>query len=85
VPAGKLAKARIDLTLGTADTLVEPGKGLWATLRNGLATSVTGLLWSLQIIVVGLCFVLPWALVIAVVWKLSRRRKSVTAPVTTTV
>jgi glycine cleavage system regulatory protein len=81
VPAGKLARARVDITFGTADTLVEPGRGLWATIRSGLATSVTGLLWSVQVIVVGLCFVLPWALVIAVVWKMWRgRRRTSPAP-----
>lgn len=82
VPAGALARARIDLTFGTADTIVEPGRGVWATIRNGLSTSVSGLLWSLQLIVIGLCFVLPWALVVWAGWKLVKRRKP--APVTAT-
>ena len=30
---------------------------------------------SLQLIIVGLCFVGPWVLVIALIWKFLRRRK----------
>jgi hypothetical protein len=45
---------------------------------------VTGLLWSLQLIVVGLLLVAPWALIVYVGWRLFRRartRKQSAAPV----
>jgi autotransporter-associated beta strand protein len=82
VPGGSLSRARIEVTLVTPDTLVEPGTGVWATIRNGLATSVTGLLWSLRLIVIGLCFVLPWVLILAIGWRLVRRRNKSAAPAT---
>ena len=78
VPDGALSRARIDLTLANADVIVPDDKGLASTLRGSFATTVTGLLWSLQLIIVGLCFVGPWALII---WLLVRwyRRSSAKA------
>ena len=69
---------RIDITLANADVIVPDDKGLASTLRGSFATTVTGLLWSLQLIIVGLCFVGPWALII---WLLVRwyRRSSAKA------
>ncbi len=77
-PEGKLAKARIEITLGNAEAIVAPGQGVWASVRQALATSATGLLWSLQVVIIGLCFVLPWVAVLWGGWKLVRRgRKTV--------
>jgi glycine cleavage system regulatory protein len=80
VPDGPLARARLNLTIGTGDTIVPAEAGLWHSLREGLSTSVQGLLWSLQLIVIGLCLVAPWILVIWVGWRFARRRKSASAP-----
>lgn len=74
VPAGALAKAKIVATFTTAEAIVEPGHGVFATIRNGLSTSVAGLLWSLQLIVIGLCFVLPWLAILWGGWRLLKRR-----------
>ena len=60
VPEGALARAQIDVTLGNGEGIVAGDQGLWATIRNGLSTSVAGLLWSLQLIVIGLFLVGPW-------------------------
>ncbi len=72
--AGPLAKARVELSLITPDTIVEPGTGPLATIRNGLATSVKALLWSLELVVIGLCAVLPFGLVLWGGWKFIKRR-----------
>jgi glycine cleavage system regulatory protein len=82
VPDGPLARARLNLTIGTGDTIMPAEAGLWHSLREGLSTSVQGLLWSLQLIVIGLCLVAPWVLVIWAAWKVARRRKGASAPVT---
>jgi hypothetical protein len=79
-PEGKLARARIEITFGNAEAIVAPGQGVWSSVRNALATSAAGLLWSLQIVIIGLCFVLPWALLLWAGWKFARRRKTVEAP-----
>lgn len=79
-PDGPLARATIDLTLTSGEQIVGADHGLWATIRNGLATSVSGLLWSLQLIIIGLCLVAPWVLLIWAGWKIVRRRKQATAP-----
>jgi prepilin-type processing-associated H-X9-DG protein len=79
-PSGPLAHAQIEITYETAGSLVTANTGLWATVRNGLATSVTGLLWSLQLLVIGLCLIGPWVAVIWVIWKLWKRRKPTGRP-----
>jgi hypothetical protein len=76
-PSGEFARARIELTLASGEMLVAPEHGVLATLRNGLSTSFAGLMWSLQLIVIGLCLVGPWVLLIwggVKVLKRSRRR-----------
>ena len=81
VPDGSLARARVDMTFATSERLVSSDQGVWASIRRGLATSMTGLMWSLQLIIIGLCFVGPWVLLILLGWQLLRRRKSTPAPV----
>ncbi len=73
VPEGQLTRARIDITLANADSIVPDDKGLSTTLRGSISTTVTGLLWSLQLIIVGLCFVGPWALIIWLVVRWYRK------------
>jgi hypothetical protein len=72
---GSLARARVDMTYTTSAAIVGADQGVWASIRNGLATSMKGLMVSLQLIIVGLCFVGPWVLVIVLIWKFLRRRK----------
>lgn len=82
VPQGSLARARVDVTLANEDLIVESGQGLVARIREGLRTSMTGLLWSVQLIVIGLFLVAPWALIVYFAWRLIRRRRR-TAPTPT--
>lgn len=82
-PDGPLARATIDLTLTSGEQIVGADNGLWATIRNGLATSVSGLLWSLRLIIIGLCLVAPWILLLWAGWKIVRRRKATTPAPTT--
>src|SRR5439155_11359817 len=74
-PAGALAHARIDVTFATADAIVTGETSLWSSIRNGLATSVTGLLLSVRLVVIGLCLVGPWVAVAWVVWRLWKRSR----------
>jgi hypothetical protein len=75
VPQGTLARARVELTLATPDAMVAADQGLWGSIREGLRTSVAGLLWSLRILVIGLCFVVPWVLIIWGGWRLIQRSR----------
>ncbi len=79
VPAGTHAKSQVALSLVTPDTLVEPGTGPLASIRDALATSAKALLLSLRLIVVGLCTVVPFVLIVWGGWKLIKRRKSTSA------
>ena len=63
MPRGN-CRGRIELTLATPDAIVSGERSLWSSIRSGLATSISGLMWSLQIIIVGLCFVVPWVLIL---------------------
>jgi hypothetical protein len=72
-PEGKLAQARLDVTLSNAELLVPRDERLWTQVRGGLAVSLHGLLMSARWLIVGVLFVLPWLLLLwAVVW-LARR------------
>jgi hypothetical protein len=73
---GKLAKARLDITIGSPEAIVSGDRGLWSTVRAGLTTSVTVLLWSLQLIVTGVCLIAPFAAIIWGGWWVVKRRKA---------
>ena len=73
-PAGEFARARFTVTLASGDRIVADDQGLGTSIRNALSTSVRGLLWSLQFIVVGLLMVGPWAILLWAAWKLLRRK-----------
>jgi hypothetical protein len=75
-PEGKLAKARLDITIGSPEAIVSGDRGLWSTVRAGLTTSVTVLLWSLQLIVTGVCLIAPFAAVIWGVSRVAKRKKA---------
>jgi hypothetical protein len=82
VPAGALSRYRVEVTLANEDLIVESGQGLGSRIREGLRTSAAGLLWSVQLIVVGLFLVAPWVLIVWLVWRFVRRgrRKPQTSP-----
>jgi hypothetical protein len=80
-PEGEVARAQFDVTLANADLIVGRDEGLGAAVKSALSTSVRGLLWSLQFIVIGLLIVGPWALLLWGGWRLWKRSK--TAPATT--
>lgn len=72
VSDGTLAVARIDVTLSNSDLILTPDQGMWPQIRKGLTTSFVGLSWSLTVVIIGLLFVLPWALAIYVGYRMVR-------------
>jgi hypothetical protein len=83
VPDSNLATARLDVTLSNVELIVPSDDGLWPQVRRGLSWSFTALAWSLSWIIVGLCVVLPWALVLYGFYRLAlrlRRRPDVVSP-----
>jgi hypothetical protein len=78
VPAADFAKAKLDITLNAAGSIVGPDAGLWAGLKGGIGASIRGLAYSLELVVIGLCLALPWAVLVWLGWKMvSRFRKKV--------
>jgi hypothetical protein len=73
VPDSNLATARLDVTLSNVELIVPSDDGLWPQVRRGLSWSFTALAWSLSWIIVGLCVVLPWALVLYGLYRLALR------------
>jgi hypothetical protein len=73
VPEGPLAVARIDVTLSNAELIVPSDEGLWPQVRRGLWASFVALSWSVTVVIVGVCFVLPWALIGYAVYRLALR------------
>ncbi len=81
-PAGPMAHGQIYVEFRTADAIVADNSGPWASIREGLSTSISGLLWSLKLLVMGLCFLGPWVGLGWIGWKLSARfRKAKVAAV----
>jgi anti-sigma factor RsiW len=70
---GKLALARLDVTLSNADLIVPHDDGLWPQVRKGLSYSVAVLSLSVTWLIFGLCVVLPWAVVGYGGYRLVRR------------
>ncbi len=82
-PDGQVARAEFNVTLANAELLVGRDEGLMASVRNALSTSIRGLLWSLQFLVIGVLMVGPWALVIWGAWRLYRRNRAKSAAAAT--
>jgi len=74
-PAGALAHAQIFVEFTTGEAIVADQTGPWASVRQGLSTSITGLLWSLQWVIVGVCLIVPWVGIGWVGWKVWKRRR----------
>jgi hypothetical protein len=70
---GKLALARLDVTLSNAELIVPHDDGLWPQVRKGLSYSVAVLSLSVTWLIFGLCVVLPWAVVGYGGYRLVRR------------
>jgi hypothetical protein len=81
VPESALATAHIEVKLTSAGPIVPEGQGLWPRIRTSLSYTFEGLSWSLMVIILGVCVVLPWALLLWGVLKLVRHlRKAPTGP-----
>src|SRR5207302_1646316 len=76
VPAGPLARARFDVTLGSPAPIVSPEDGVGASFRKGLHYSLSYLAYSLMLIVIGVCLVGPFAPLIWAGWKAARRGRT---------
>jgi hypothetical protein len=63
----------IELTIASPTAIVTEEQGFWATLRNTLKGSISGLLWSLEMLVVGLVTIGPWLVLLALVVILIKR------------
>jgi Domain of unknown function (DUF4349)/Putative zinc-finger len=82
-PEGALAIARLDVTLSNPGLIVPRDDGVWAKVRDSLRFSFTALLWSLMFVIIGVCVVLPWAVIVYLAWRVVvrlRRRAAGTAP-----
>jgi hypothetical protein len=74
-PEGELAMAKLVVTLSNQPALVTPESGPWARILQGLSFSATALSWSLSLVVIGLCFVVPIGLVGWGAMRIARRMK----------
>ncbi|HTU92003.1 MAG TPA: DUF4349 domain-containing protein [Gemmataceae bacterium] len=83
VPDSPLAIARLEVTLSNTELIVPSDDGFGPNVRRGLSDSFAVLSWSLRILILGLCVLLPWALVIWAIYRLVvrlRRRTTPSAP-----
>lgn len=80
VPESDLAVAHVVVTLSN-DVLLPADEGLWSNVRSGLYYSLRAIGWSLTWLIVGVLVVLPWAILIWGIWKLTTRgRKPLQTP-----
>ncbi len=73
VSDNELATAFMEITLVSPGPIVPDDEGLWPQIRTSLFYSFKVLSWSLMLVVLGLCVVLPWLLVLWVGFKVVRR------------
>jgi hypothetical protein len=66
----------VQVTLGLPGTLDPDDKRLGTTISRGLRTAGHGLLWSLNMLIVGLLFIGPWAFVGWVLYRMLWRKKA---------
>lgn len=64
---------RFSVTLSNGALLLPRDEGLWAQVRNGLSFSLRGLSLSLNFLIVGVLFVLPWLVLLGVMLWVVRR------------
>jgi glycine cleavage system regulatory protein len=79
VPDSELAVAQFDVTLSN-EVLVPSDSAPWASIKKGFSVSVLALSWSLTFIMIGLCLVVPIALIGWGGWKLVKRAKKQPTP-----
>ena len=77
-PEGQIGRARFELSLVSPDV----SQSMGGAIRNGWSVAFRGLMWSVTLIVIGLLFVAPWAVVLWAVWRLSRRSRATPTPAT---
>ncbi|HTU23427.1 MAG TPA: DUF4349 domain-containing protein [Gemmataceae bacterium] len=85
VPDSPLAIARLEVTLSNQTLIVPSDKSFGSSIRGGLSDSFTVLSWSVRLLILGLCVLLPWALVMWAIYRLvvrMRRRSTPAAPAT---
>jgi|GEM_PF-2897660 len=75
-PAGDVARARLEIQFKSEPSILSGENGLWATIRQGLTTSIRALLAGVYILVIGVLLVAPCALVGWGVRRWMRRRRS---------
>lgn len=69
-------RAEIELALMTPPQLIGEEHGLIKSIKDTLANSWTGLLWSIEKLFVGIALAGPWAAILAAVVIVWRRRKA---------
>jgi type II secretory pathway component GspD/PulD (secretin)/acetolactate synthase regulatory subunit len=74
-PDTKYAKERISVTLSSRATILSEDKGVWVTVRAAMGSALAALSWSLYLVLTGLLFLLPWAVVLWGLRKVWRRRR----------
>ncbi len=79
-PEGALALGRVEVTISNPDKLVSSESGPWARIKSGLSVGLTALSWSLTLVVVGLCFVVPIGGILWLGRKFFRKAKATTTP-----
>lgn len=69
VPESDLASARLVVVLSNAPLIVPRDDSLWRSIREGLNFSFRAFSISLMFVIIGVLFVLPWAVVIYLVYR----------------
>ena len=79
---GALAVGRLRVTVSNSEQIVPNDRGFWYQTKKGLSTSFVAASWSLNFIIIGLCVLLPWALLAwggVKIYRRVRRKPATTA------
>jgi len=75
-PDGPLAIGRIEVTVSNPSQLVDSESSPWARIKSGLSVGLTALSWSLTLVIVGLCFLVPLGLIVWAGRKVYQKTKA---------
>jgi hypothetical protein len=69
-------RERVDLTLVTSPAIIQSNQSVGSSVRAALSSAGGALIYSLYLVLTGLLFVLPFALIVYPIYRVAKRRKT---------
>jgi hypothetical protein len=81
IPESELSTSRVELTISN-EVIVPTDSAPWASIKKGLSVSLLALSWAITLVMIGVCFVGPIALLGWGGWRIAKRTRKPPASTT---